>query len=77
MSDERCGNCKYWHHRYGVDDESHVPGVCRRHAPVIREFGRQFEWVDWQSEASARPPVWPGIRYNDWCGDYEVREKQA
>ena len=53
---EACENCRFF------DDPGGYRGLCRRHAPVIRD-----------SESG----VWPWIMRYAWCGDFEKKNKDG
>lgn len=72
---ERCGTCRFW--RRGADEEGYDSAFCHRNAPVLvqgmitkDEFGElagsMFSWA-----------VFPRTSDDDWCGEYQPREKQG
>lgn len=66
MENTTCKDCRFWisgPFRAGLDV---AVGECHRHAPRPSAYStgqglQQFQWLE--------------IRGNDWCGEWEQREK--
>lgn len=63
---EVCRNCRWWE---DVDGES---GQCRIRAPIA--YGQLHRRVDDIDDVDA---FWPWSRYDDWCGEFQVRPKDT
>lgn len=67
MSEETCGDCRYWKRRDETDDELSL-GFCRRYPPTLCP------------EAEERPVqgknphgYWPLTFQSDWCGEFQKK----
>ena len=48
-----------------------LPGVCRRHPPLLGELVEKAEYAElWRSYGE-----WPKVMACDWCGDFERLER--
>lgn len=61
-SDTQCKTCRFFE-----KNNYYNMGDCRRHAP-IREVHRGDVFALTNQEPSS---YWPGVREDDYCGDYE------
>lgn len=56
---DTCGTCRF----VTNPDYQYLDHVCRRHAPVAA-----------RTEPGCLTGVWPGVAWNNWCGDHEPKE---
>lgn len=59
MSTERCSACRFASQKYNFDEHK-----CRRHAPMAAKVESYVDIRLWV-------PVFPIVRSDDWCGDFE------
>ena len=72
---ETCVNCRFWL----VEKDDASWGQCRRNAPS------PFAWIDpdivHQYQDRELNPCcftdWPGVSYEDWCGQHEILEEPS
>lgn len=62
---EKCINCQYYDRRHAkpLDGKAPLWGQCRRHAPHLNPV---------TAKAYVIEGVWPLVRDDDWCGEYEI-----
>jgi hypothetical protein len=62
---EKCINCQYYDRRNAKPTDGKAPlwGQCRRHAPHLNPVTAKAYVVE---------GVWPLVRDDDWCGEWEV-----
>jgi hypothetical protein len=62
---EKCVNCQYYDRRNAKPTDGKAPlwGQCRRHAPHLNPVTAKAYVVE---------GVWPLVRDDDWCGEWEV-----
>jgi hypothetical protein len=62
---EKCINCQYYDRRHAkpLDGKAPLWGQCRRHAPHLNPI---------TAKAYVIEGVWPLVRDDDWCGEYEI-----
>ena len=62
---EKCINCQYYDRRHAkpLDGKAPLWGQCRRHAPQLNPV---------TAKAYVIEGVWPLVRDDDWCGEYEI-----
>ena len=62
---EKCVNCQYYDRRRARPTDGKAPmwGQCRRHAPLLNPATAKAYMVE---------GVWPLVRDDDWCGEYEI-----
>ena len=63
MTNEMCGNCRYWLHMDDLDNEPDT-GMCRRWAPKPKLFA--METGEWPGA----DVLWPELQRTDWCGEW-------
>lgn len=62
---EECRTCKYFLRRM-----DNLVGACKRHAPQSELLITTHKnYSEFEPEG-----VWPKVRAEDWCGDYERKE---
>lgn len=85
MSEQNCGNCRFWWDKEDIGNSGTVPmGECRRSAPTTmtgsaeRLFQKyctvRGEITD-ESLEHADMAVWPKTRDWDWCGEHQPKTK--
>jgi hypothetical protein len=67
---EKCINCQYYDRRHArpLDGKAPLWGQCRRHAPHLNPV---------TAKAYVIEGVWPLVRDDDWCGEYEILSRVA
>src|SRR5215471_7820938 len=62
---EKCVNCQYYDRKNAKPTDGKAPlwGQCRRHAPHLNPVTAKAYVVE---------GVWPLVRDDDWCGEWEV-----
>ena len=67
---EKCINCQYYDRRHAkpLDGKAPLWGQCRRHAPHLNPV---------TAKAYVIEGVWPLVRDDDWCGEYEILTRVA
>jgi hypothetical protein len=62
---EKCVNCQYYDRKNAKPTDGKAPlwGQCRRHAPLLNPVTAKAYVVE---------GVWPLVRDDDWCGEWEV-----
>ncbi len=68
MSEEHCGNCKFW----STTSETTAAGICRRYPPTYQTSTRE----EWGSTIESDYSAWPEVERYDWCGEYKERGKK-
>lgn len=62
MSDQSCGNCRYWDG--GPDDPVYTKAWCQRYPPAVLHIsGEGDESNLWLS--------WPKMMPHQWCGEWQ------
>jgi hypothetical protein len=66
---ERCIGCRYYDRGKSRSSEHGVlrRGQCRRHAPVLSPINLK---------GAAIEGIWPTIRDDDWCGEWQAVERR-
>ena len=67
----RCDHCSFFESAKSYPDV----GLCRRYAPraqAARLSGDEDQEFNDPKRLGTKP-IWPVIRNNDWCGDFEMK----
>ncbi|HVP89563.1 MAG TPA: hypothetical protein VMU79_15945 [Casimicrobiaceae bacterium] len=67
---EKCVNCQYYDRKNAKPTDGKAPlwGQCRRHAPHLNPVTAKAYVVE---------GVWPLVRDDDWCGEWEVLTRMS
>lgn len=72
---EKCGTCAF-----GVKEYHHYSSYtfCHRHAPIVYVGRTGISSNDGYVEETMGPiTVWPKVKEDDFCGDWELTDAQS